>query len=390
MAVKNIRQRVVAFVAGILLGPAIVWAGLETGTYISDLVATNPLSSDLASTADDHIRLLKSTIKTTFPNINGAVTATDEQLNPGGLGANPSGTIGLTAVNGSATTYLRSDGAPALSQAIAPTWTAQHIFSLVGSGTDFPLSLRSNLPGISLRESDGAANNQDYLFYASGEQLCFAMSNSTGTNSCWMTVDRTANTTDQVALPVDGSAPDSDFYFGANMAGTLSNQLATFRSALANKTALSAVNQTASAATLRVHNQDSAGDSIFISFLTENTLLGTSRGSIDFNRAGSAVRYNTTSDQRLKKNIRPAGSARDFINSIPVDEFDWRESGAHVPHGFVAQRLNKVAPDCVSSSKDPAKIWAVEKACLVPALVKVIQEQDARIQRLEADAKSRH
>lgn len=40
-----------------------------------------------------------------------------------------SGTIGLTAVSGSATTAMRSDSTPALSQAIAPTWTAQHIFS---------------------------------------------------------------------------------------------------------------------------------------------------------------------------------------------------------------------------------------------------------------------
>lgn len=78
---KNLRQRIVAFVAGVLIGPAVVWAGLETGTYISDLVVTNPLSSDLASTADDHIRLLKSTIKTTFANVNGAVTSTDEELN---------------------------------------------------------------------------------------------------------------------------------------------------------------------------------------------------------------------------------------------------------------------------------------------------------------------
>src|SRR5271170_4205439 len=41
----------------------------------------------------------------------------------GVLGANPTGTVGLTAVNGSATTYLRSDGAPPLSQTISPTMT---------------------------------------------------------------------------------------------------------------------------------------------------------------------------------------------------------------------------------------------------------------------------
>lgn len=43
--------------------------------------------------------------------------------------ANPSASVGLTAVNGIARTYLTSDSAPALSQAITPTWTGQHIFS---------------------------------------------------------------------------------------------------------------------------------------------------------------------------------------------------------------------------------------------------------------------
>jgi hypothetical protein len=46
------------------------------------------------------------------------------------LPANPSATIGLTAVNGSAGTYTRSDAAPPLSQAIVPTWTGVHTFNL--------------------------------------------------------------------------------------------------------------------------------------------------------------------------------------------------------------------------------------------------------------------
>lgn len=44
--------------------------------------------------------------------------------------ANPTATSGLTVVNGSATTGMRSDAATPISQAIAPTWTAQHIFSV--------------------------------------------------------------------------------------------------------------------------------------------------------------------------------------------------------------------------------------------------------------------
>lgn len=55
--------------------------GLESATYISDLVATNPTSTDPKSEGDNHLRLIKSTIKTTFPNINGAVNATPAQLN---------------------------------------------------------------------------------------------------------------------------------------------------------------------------------------------------------------------------------------------------------------------------------------------------------------------
>jgi hypothetical protein len=55
--------------------------GLESGTYISDLVATNPLGTDPKSQGDDHLRLIKSTIKTTFPNVTGAVTMTHAQLN---------------------------------------------------------------------------------------------------------------------------------------------------------------------------------------------------------------------------------------------------------------------------------------------------------------------
>lgn len=78
---KKTRNRVVAFVTGLLFSGTLVLAGLETGTYISDLVVTNPTSSDLASTADDHMRLIKSTVKTTFPNVSGAVTPTHTELN---------------------------------------------------------------------------------------------------------------------------------------------------------------------------------------------------------------------------------------------------------------------------------------------------------------------
>jgi hypothetical protein len=64
----------------------------------------------------------------------------------GGSSANPSASGGLSAVNGTATTFMTSDSAPALSQAIAPTWTGSHTFSkTAGTGTQSP-TLTINLP----------------------------------------------------------------------------------------------------------------------------------------------------------------------------------------------------------------------------------------------------
>ena len=55
--------------------------GLETGTYLDSLVTTNPASTDGLAQADDHLRLIKSTLKNTFPSITGAVSTTQAELN---------------------------------------------------------------------------------------------------------------------------------------------------------------------------------------------------------------------------------------------------------------------------------------------------------------------
>ena len=47
--------------------------GLETSTYIDGLVTSNPLATDVMSKGDDHIRLIKSTIKASFPDVDNAV-----------------------------------------------------------------------------------------------------------------------------------------------------------------------------------------------------------------------------------------------------------------------------------------------------------------------------
>ena len=53
---------------------------LETGNYISDLVKTNPLSSDDISQGDDHLQLIKKILQKTFPV--GTDSALDSGIGP--------------------------------------------------------------------------------------------------------------------------------------------------------------------------------------------------------------------------------------------------------------------------------------------------------------------
>ena len=56
---------------------------LETATYISQLTATNPTTSDSVAQGDDHLRMLKTVLKTQFSGLTGttAVSSTAAELN---------------------------------------------------------------------------------------------------------------------------------------------------------------------------------------------------------------------------------------------------------------------------------------------------------------------
>ena len=96
--------------------------GLESGTYISDLNVVNPTGTDTINFADDHLRLIKSVLKNTFPNITGAVTQTHTQINQGVVpigcvlmwtGSASSVPTGWALCDGGA--YTRTDGGGTIS-----------------------------------------------------------------------------------------------------------------------------------------------------------------------------------------------------------------------------------------------------------------------------------
>jgi hypothetical protein len=54
---------------------------LEVATLPNQLVAANPVHTDGLNAADGHLRLIKTVLTTTFPNIAAAITASDADLN---------------------------------------------------------------------------------------------------------------------------------------------------------------------------------------------------------------------------------------------------------------------------------------------------------------------
>lgn len=104
--------------------------GTGVGT-LTGLIKGNGTSAFSAATSADIVGLWTGTC--TGSNYL-AADGTCATVSPGAAGANPSATIGLSAVNGAANTFLRSDGAPALSQSIVPTWTGAHTFNATSPG----------------------------------------------------------------------------------------------------------------------------------------------------------------------------------------------------------------------------------------------------------------
>ena len=116
---------------------------LETTTFIDGLNIANPQSTDSVSQADDHIRLIKSAIKATFPNITGAVTRTHAELNQ----PIPVGFIGLWsgAVNNIPTGWALcngSNGTPDLRDRF-----------VVGAGSTYAVGGTGGAASVTLTES---------------------------------------------------------------------------------------------------------------------------------------------------------------------------------------------------------------------------------------------
>ena len=183
----------------------------ETATYISQLVATNPVASDSVSVGDDHLRMLKTVLKTQFSGLTGttAVASSEAELNI---------LDGVTAT-AAELNYLDITTLGTSANSKALTQSASGVVTIAGD-----VNITGTTPLLTIgdggTEDAGLQFNGVKDFYIasddSADKLVIGEGSTIGTNSILTITDDSVTIGDGAAvdskLVYDGNA--KDFYVG--------------------------------------------------------------------------------------------------------------------------------------------------------------------------------
>lgn len=124
-------------------------------------------------------------------------------------GATPTATVGTSAVNGSSANFIRADGAPAIDQTMAPTWTGKHIFNST------PIAITTGTGNVGI---NSATPGQSLDVQGTIRMTGFNRSGSTGANYVLTDVSGTNNGTWAPATS-GSSTSGSNMLFGNGSGG---------------------------------------------------------------------------------------------------------------------------------------------------------------------------
>lgn len=127
----------------------------------------------------------------------------------------------------------------------------------------------------------------------------------------------------------------------------------------------------------QILNSATSGDNVLQNLYTDASAL---RGSIDYNRAGGAIRYNTTSDASLKTLLgdAPKEKSTSILASTRLREFYWNDDETRRPQiAPFAQELYDTYRGAVSVGGDyEVEVPAVTELCLVSAGIPEERDED--------------
>jgi predicted outer membrane repeat protein len=128
-----------------------------------------------------------------------------------------------------------------------------------------------------------------------------------------------------------------------------------------------------------------SGNGDHVLFFSDNGAAAVQGGGI--NTTGSTTAFNTTSDARLKTNLRQIANSGSIIDAIRPVLHDWK-TGETDSYGFLAQELIEVFPRAVTAGDNDSEVskpWGVDMSKLIPVLVAEIKSMRARIAALESN-----
>jgi len=180
---------------------AVTLATDTTGNYVATIADSGASEVTVANSGTENAAVTLAIAST---------IARDSELP---VGANPTGTIGLSAVNGSALTFLRSDGAPALSQSITPTWTGLHIFN-----ANLNVGNASTSAGVLklLEDTDAGSNFATFQVPALAANTVYTLPADDGDSGEQLTTDGSGALTWEAAGSGGGSPGGSDTHVQYN------------------------------------------------------------------------------------------------------------------------------------------------------------------------------
>jgi hypothetical protein len=166
---------------------------------------------------------------------------------------------------------------------------------------------------------------------------------------------------------------------GECLFGTTSGLNSATITAQSSNTCANLITSTSAEYSLNAWNQATSGNNNFILFQTESS--PTTRGTINYNRAGGLVVYNTTSDYRAKDIYGPVNNSGALIDSIPVYTGKMKGATQERPM-FIAHEVPAYArtgeKDAIDADGNPV-YQQMDASALIPVMWAEIQSLRQRL-----------
>jgi len=214
-------------------------------------------------------------------------------------------------------------------------------------GVSFDGSININLAGVNVTGNQNTTGNAATATNATNATTAASCSGNAATATKLQT-SRTINT-----VPFDGTANISLSLANLGYTGATNANYITNNNQLTN----------------------GAGYTTY----TSNQATSTT-SSVTFNVVTAAT-FNTTSDIRLKDNIRTFESAMDVVSQLRGVRFAWKETGVETV-GLIAQEVEKVLPELIGTNADTG-LKSVSYANMVAVLIEAVKELKAEIEELK-------